>query len=136
MLVLSFAGDKSHRSVLDPLKFRKHIVVDTIKNSVSSLYEMYPELQLVSYMRFLVRTVRVIYIHVILTVLKKALMESSWYKRQPADVQSKVSWKLYEQLGTILNWDIRNRHHIKLGISELYQTYLTRQHILLISSVV
>jgi hypothetical protein len=23
-------------------------------------------------------------------------MESSWYKRQPADVQSKVSWKLYE----------------------------------------
>jgi hypothetical protein len=23
-------------------------------------------------------------------------MESSWYKGQPADVQSKVSWKLYE----------------------------------------
>jgi hypothetical protein len=37
LVVLSFAGDKSRRSVLDPLKFRKHIVVDTIKNSVSSL---------------------------------------------------------------------------------------------------
>ena len=38
MVVLSFAGDKSRRSVLDPLKFRKHIVVDTIKNSVSIVY--------------------------------------------------------------------------------------------------
>ena len=36
------------------------------------------------------------YIHVLLTVLKKTLMESSWYKRQSADVQSRVSWKLYE----------------------------------------
>jgi hypothetical protein len=38
MVVLCFAGDKSRRSALDPLKFRKHIVVDTIKNSVSIVY--------------------------------------------------------------------------------------------------
>jgi hypothetical protein len=31
MVVLSFAGDMSRRSVLDPLKFRKHIVVDTLQ---------------------------------------------------------------------------------------------------------
>jgi hypothetical protein len=38
MVVLSFVGDMSRRSVLDPLKFRKHIVVDTIKNSVSIVH--------------------------------------------------------------------------------------------------
>ena len=37
-----------------------------------------------------------IYIHVLFTDLKKVLMESWWYKRQSADVQSRVSWKLYE----------------------------------------
>ena len=36
------------------------------------------------------------YLQYVLPVLKKTLMESSWYKGQPADVQSKVSWKLYE----------------------------------------
>jgi hypothetical protein len=38
----------------------------------------------------------VIYIHVLFTDLKKVLMESWWYKGQSADVQSRVSWKLYE----------------------------------------